>query len=501
MRSVIGILMISLCLTTHAARQKTHRKSNGTSLRITRSAAIHRVLSEPYTDWNPQKIYRVPVILMSFADYDFKADHDLAFYNNLFNKSGFNLGFGPGCVADYFRDQSRGQFNLVFDVVGPIKLTSNVKSDSDKNYGVDQIREAIRMADEQLDYSDYDWEDNGKAETVIIVFAGYGANEDLTITDGCIWPNTNDLYMTLDGVTINSYSASPEIWSDETSCGIGSICHEFCHVLGLPDLYPTKGKEFSVLDEWDLMDGGNFADNGWCPPNLSIQEREYLGWQVPEDLTEAKTITGMPSFDSSGKAYRIVNDAHPSEYYLLENRQWEGWDYMLPNHGILITHIDFDDNAWLGDVVNVSSSHHRYDYFHADNLDFNYYDYLFDYKVAYGTDGRNLRLQYTSYPYVDVKGVNHDFLTDTSVPAAMIFNPREDGVNLMGKSVTDIHEKEDGHVSFCFTVTSTGIKTISSNAHPVAVYDLQGRRITAPSSGLYIIQYSDGSTRKVIRGK
>ena len=44
------------------------------------------------------------------------------------------------------------------------------------------------------------------------------------------------------------------------------------------------------------MDGGNYADNGWCPPNLSIHEREYLGWQVPEDLTEAKVVTDMPSY-------------------------------------------------------------------------------------------------------------------------------------------------------------------------------------------------------------
>ena len=474
--------------------------SNGTVVRVTRSIAAPRSLSKPYTSWDPQKTYRVPVILMSFADCDFSCENPQQFYHRMFNESGYNLGHGPGCVADYFRDQSRGLFNTVYDVVGPIKLSSNQKSNSSYNYGVSQIRESIIMVDEQLNYADYDWDDDGRAESVIIVYAGYGGNEDNEKAEGCIWPNTDNLYLTLDGVVIGGYSASPELWTEDTSCGIGTICHEYCHVLGLPDFYPTRGSEFSVLDEWDLMDGGNYIDSGWCPPNLSIHEREYLGWQQPEDLTEAIAITDMPSFDSSGKCYKIVNDACPSEYYLLENRQWDGWDFMLPNHGLLITHVDFNDNAWQWNDVNGSPSHHRLEYFHADNLDFNYYEELYgDDTAQRDPDGRNLRLKNTTYPYVDAEGISHDALTDTSVPAAMIFNPRADGVKLMGKSVMDIRE-ENGHISFSFTDTSTGITTISSDLRPVAYYDLRGCLLPGPpANGIYIIRYSDGSIRKVIR--
>ena len=474
--------------------------SNGAVVHTTRSATVRRSLSEPYTSWDPQKIYRVPVILMSFADCDFSAEHDQAFYNDLFNKSGFNLGLGPGCVADYFRDQSLGQFNVRFDVVGPIKLTSNQKSKNSNNFGTSQLREAIIQADDQFNYADYDWDGGKRVEAVIIVYAGYGGNEDVDAADGCIWPNTDNLYFSLDGVGIGGYSASPELWTENTSCGIGTICHEFCHILGLPDLYPTSGSEFSVVDEWDLMDGGNYADNGWCPPNLSIHEREFLGWQTPEDLTDVKTITDMPSYESSGKAYRIVNDAHPDEYYLLENRQWEGWDFMLPNHGLLITHVDFDENMWRGNYVNSTKSHHRLEYFHADNLDFNYYEELYGGDTAQrGSDGRNLRLKNTTYPYVDAEGISHDSLTDTSVPAAIIFNPRADGVKLMGKSVTDIRE-EGGHISFHFTDTSTGIATISTDIRPVAYYDLWGSKLPVPPvKGLYIIRYNDGSTKKALR--
>ena len=498
-RRFLIVCMMCLCLTANAARQRTHRMANGTIVRTTRSATIHRSLSIPYTSWDPQKIYRVPVILVSFADCEFSVDHHQEFYKDLFNKSGFNLGLGPGCVADYFRDQSRGQFNVVFDVVGPIKLTTNQKSNRNLNFGENQFKEAIKAADEQLNYPDYDWNGDGNAESVIIVYAGYGGNEDNKKADGCIWPNTDSLYgFELDGVSIGQYSASPELWTEDASCGIGTICHEFCHVLGLPDFYPTSGNEFSVLDEWDLMDGGNYADNGWCPPNLSIHEREYLGWEEAEVLTNAKTISDMKSLNSGGKCYKIVNDAYPSEYYLLENRQWDGWDFMLPNHGLLIAHVDFNDNVWQGNYVNSTKSHHRFEYFHADDLDYNYYEEFYgDNTAPRGSDGRNLRLKNTTYPYVDAEGISHDSLTDTSVPAAMIFNPRSDGIKLMGKSITDIREEGD-YVSFRFSDTSTGIATISAHASPVAVYDLQGRRITEPSSGIYIIKYSDGSTKKVI---
>lgn len=444
---------MSLCLAAHAARQRTHSKSNGTDHRITRGAAVHRTLSKPFKSWDPEKTYRVPVILMSFADCDFSCENPQQFYDRIFNESGYNLGAGPGCVADYFRDQSRGQFNVVFDVVDPIKLTHQQKDKNGSNFGSTQIRDAIETADEQLNYADYDWDGDGKAETVVIVYAGYGGNEDEDAAYGCIWPNTNNLYFSLDGVKIGGYSASPELWTENTSCGIGTICHEFCHVLGLPDLYPTSGDEFSVLDEWDLMDGGNYADNGWCPPNLSIHEREYLGWQTPEDLTEAKDITDMPSFESTGKAYRIVNDAHPSEYYLLENRQWEGWDFMLPNHGLLITHVDFYEDVWQGNYVNRIAKQHRLEYFHADNLDYNWYEEWLGDKSPYGADRRNLRLQNTSYPYIDAEGLHHDALTDWSVPAAIIFNKRDDGKLLMGKSITAIRET-DGLISFSFKDTS-----------------------------------------------
>jgi M6 family metalloprotease-like protein len=439
------------------------------------------------------------VVLFSFADCDFSWEDPREYYDRMFNEKGYNPGGGPGCVADYFRAQSNGLFNIQFDIIGPVKLTTNQKSKAKENQGWLQINEALKAVDPEVDFSVYDWDGQGRVQAVILIYAGYGGNEDTkskgNITDGCIWPNTNFYYATLDGVLLRYYSASNELWSTNQSAGIGTIIHEYCHTLGLPDLYPTAGNEYSIVDEWDVMDGGCYSGDGWCPVNLSSHERELLNWQTPVDLTTSGDVT-MPAFDQSGLAYRIINDAYPDEFYLLENRQQVGWDKMIPGHGLVVAHVDYRDYAWSANTVNVNPEHHCYDLFHADGLDFNYYENLYGRKNKYNEDGRSIRLQYTAYPYTDSLGVVHDALTDTTTPAATLYYARSDGSFFMGKPITQIRET-DGLISFHFSATPDAITMLSTDATPVAIYSLQGHLVQSPSRGIFIVKYADGTVRKV----
>jgi hypothetical protein len=150
--------------------------------------------------------------------------------------------------------------------------------------------------------------------------------------------------------------------------------------------------------------------------------------------------------------------------------------------------------------VNSDKTHHRLEYFHADGLDYNDYEKLPDIAVnPYGADGRNLRLQHTAYPYTDDEGTAHDALTDDTTPAAILFNGNADGARLMGKPVKDIRET-DGRISFCFYESgAAGLFTASASDQPAVYYDLLGRRIAEPSSGLYIIRYADGTTQKKVK--
>ena len=82
----------------------------------------NQVLPMPY-DFDSQKTYRMPVVLIAFSDADFTMPDPLSYYDRMLNEKGYNEGVGVGCLADYFRDQSNGRLNIQFDVYGPFKVT------------------------------------------------------------------------------------------------------------------------------------------------------------------------------------------------------------------------------------------------------------------------------------------------------------------------------------------------------------------------------------------
>ena len=131
-------------------------------------------LGYPYQDWDPQKTYRQLVVLITFLDTDFSVDDPVAYYLSLLNEPGFNEGYGQGSVADYFRDQSEGRFNLQFDVYGPFQVNQNAKKDEKLNYGVSAMEDAIMslISTTDIDYSLYDWNGDGHVNQVLFIAAG-----------------------------------------------------------------------------------------------------------------------------------------------------------------------------------------------------------------------------------------------------------------------------------------------------------------------------------------
>lgn len=429
------------------------------------------------SNWDSTRVYPVAVILVSFSDCDFLEDSTPERYDRIFNEEGYNEGKGPGCVADYFRTQSGGLFKPHFDIYGPVKVAANAKSTSNTNYGKDIFREATKLLLDSLDIdiSVYDWDGNGRAESFVYVYAGYGGNESVDVCTGSIWPNTSTFpSIAVNGTIVNSYSASPERWGNDKLCGIGTICHEYSHTLGLPDIYPTaSGAGYSVCDEWDLMDGGNFINNGWCPCNYSALEKMLLGWGKPVELTDPAQISEMKPISEGGEFYRV--SCSDNEYYLLENRQWSGWDLRAPGHGLLIAHVDYQANRWSSNTVNNLKDHRCYSFISADGLDYDAWDAIIGNNNP-RVEGHSRILSTSPYPYV-AEDIENRELTDTSEPAATVYSNE----GLMGKPITDIHENEEGLVSFNFmwddlsTIYWTPEYMLTDSAKQ-RVYDLHGRR-------------------------
>ena len=488
---------------------------------MARSVATPRRLPSVQTNWDSTRIYRQLVILVSFKGDStyFKTENPREFYHRMLNESGFNQRNGKGCLAEYFHDQSRGMLHLQFDVYGPYAVDQKAQPYSSptsetKNYGRDAMTAATKMflaENPEIDFSQYDWNGNGKVNQVIYVFAGYGGNVNGSIdTNGYLWPNTASFssITTPDGKKISEYSSSAELWPTKStnSCGFATIAHEFTHSLGLPDIYPTvKSGEFSICDEWDLMDGGNFTNYGWCPPNYTALERYVLGWLDFVDLTEPTTITGMKPVEEGGVVYRIKHS--DSEWLLLENRQQRGWDFAAPGKGLVVYHVNYDKAVWAGNTVNNDPSKHRFDLIHADNQD---YDDWYDYLIASGASSayqhatkiNSWILSTTPYPWAtDSSAFVNDELTDVSTPAAQMFYPNLEGEMAFGKPITGITMSEDGLISFDFMGGDhTAIEAIRQQQSGSAqFFDLTGRRLSsAPSSRVYIIRGIDGKVRKVL---
>ena len=476
------------------------------------------------TQWDPVHTYRQLVILVAFKGDStyFNIENPHETYDKMFNENGYNQGNGKGCVADYFRDQSYGLFNMQFDVFGPYEISGKAQPYNNpdaetRNYGRDAMREATQMMiDEnpEHDFSVYDWNGNGVVNQVIYIFAGYSGNVDNKKAYGYLWPNTSSFtaLTTPTGQQISPYTASAECWlttSAYRSCGIGTICHEFSHSLGLPDIYPTSGKVgFSMVDEWDLMDGGNFTNYGWCPPSYTSLEKMLLGWLTPIELTDATTITGMRSIEDGGETYMIKHSN--KEYYLLENRQWKGWDVGVPGKGLVVFHVDYDESKWSSNKVNNTKGFPRFSMVHADGLDYDGWDEVIDARELsqYIETARmhNRHLSTSPYPWTtDSTDFVNNLLTDKSSPASLMYNENDAGSKYLSKAIRNITMTDDGLISFDFGgYDPTHVRQVTlRSVEPTRVYDLNGRyvgqRIESQSPGLYVVRQSDGTTKKVVK--
>ena len=386
------------------------------------------------------------IILASFADCCFEKDHTRELYERIANEEDFvhELGF-KGSVHDYFKDQSGGQFLIDFDVVGPVPLSMNYayygENDAD---GLDirageMIAEACKLAAKEVDFADYDWDGDGEVEQVVVLFAGQG--EHCCDDEDTIWPHEFQLEdgdyghsLTLDGMTISTYACCSELSVNKAIEGIGTLCHEFSHCLGLPDMYDTMGNGCFGMSMWDIMDEGCYNNNGFTPCSFTSYERMVCGWQQPVELTREQDVTDMRALSQQGKTYIIYNANAPNEYYLLENRQPTGWDEALPGNGLLIIHVDENDEVWQMNRVNTIPDHQRCTIYHADN-----------------EIGTSLRaLSGDTYPWAD-----NDSLTSLSSPAATLYHQSVNDDYFMPMSLTHIRQQE-GTVSFHFSPLGEG---------------------------------------------
>ncbi|MBQ0031027.1 MAG: M6 family metalloprotease domain-containing protein [Bacteroidales bacterium] len=353
---------------------------------------------------------KVPVILVQFPDSKFSCDilidnaieHSDENVHNYYEK--FCNGTGNpdedymatignvGPVRDYFEKQSSGKFSPEFVVIGPVTLPESYRyygeDGNPKDFRINEFYEtSLRLAIETgIDMNQFDNNKDGVIDFAFFIYAGAGQNEYNDKEHSyLIWPKeiTTKTTITVNDDKGNSkdyifagFGCTCEIsWGNPT---IGTMCHELSHGLGLPDFYDTNHKAFG-LDHWGLMDNGDVCFDGKCPAGYSTYELDFMKWRelktIP--LTGKQTITLEP-VSKGGVGYKLVNPDNENEYYILENRQCDGYDQYLgwelgswrtkygANTGLLITHVDYDKKIWELNRANSDIKHPRFTILPAD---------------------------------------------------------------------------------------------------------------------------------------
>ena len=361
------------------------------------------------------------IILTEFSDLHFVLSQD--YHQRMMNEEGFAdyadidpelMGY-TGSARDYFISQSGGLFSPTFDVVGPVRL-NNTFSYYGRNGGVynqdinaeKMIVDACQKAHDEkgVDFSQYDYDGDGKVDMVYIIFAGFGENAGGGAST--VWPKKWNLTaagydLRLDGKVVDVFACSSELFGNEgeQTASIAQFCHEFGHVLGFADHYNPYDSQQYNLGAYDLMDYGGYNNDSRTPPSYNAFERMTVGWLTPEELNDVEDEVTLENLNVSNRSFRLSTVRNPNEFYLLENRQQEGWDEFIPGSGLMITHVEFDMNIWNGNTANEDPDHQRFYLVCADNEPG--YDILLEKESE----------KYDLFPYKK----NNKF-TDNSTPAA-----------------------------------------------------------------------------------
>lgn len=450
------------------------------------------------------------VVLVDFKNKKFADGHDLEYYKNVINGKDFTNeeeGY-VGSVRDYFLAQSNGQFELDFDVVGPVTMSNKYGYyGADSEYQKDEkvyemIKEASDAIQDQVNLKDYDWDGDGEADQVFFLYAGLGQASGGS--NSTIWPHESELRYWPCGVLsyptgkINTYACANELQPETQgssryiSAGIGTICHEFSHCLGFADMYDTSGGGGYGMSVFDVMDQGSYNGNGFVPCNYTAFERIYAGWVEPIELIDPATVKDMKSVSDYGRPFIMYNYKNTNEYFLMENRQNTGWDEGLyGSNGLLITHVNYVPSRWANNIVNASTQ-------------------KIQCCTVVNADGsreisNTLSLQGDLYPYEEKGMTLNDEFTDDSEPASKLYNKNSDNSYALGIPITQI-KRSKGSISFLvcggddknvidntFKGVVDGINgvTVANKTVDNRIYSIDGRYLGTDASalgkGIYVV--------------
>ncbi|UCB53394.1 MAG: M6 family metalloprotease domain-containing protein [Candidatus Zixiibacteriota bacterium] len=290
------------------------------------------------------------VLLIDFSD-NVRSQTPGAFDTLLFSK-GFEVS--SGSFRDYHLESSYGLHDPQGGVEGWVQMDSSYEYYVAGAHGLGSyprnargmVRDALLLADPFVNFQDYDHNNNGWIDGLMVVHAGPGAEETASVDD--IWSHRWTLVsqMQLDGVRIEDYSTEPETHANGSLIDIGVFCHEWGHSLNIHWEEYDAEVQGEGLGDWSVMATGCYNSGGRKPAHHSAYTKHFLGWTTLDTVASNRTNQEILQAETSPISYGLWTSGSLShEFFMVENRQKTGFDSALPGSGLLIYHVD----VWEGD--------------------------------------------------------------------------------------------------------------------------------------------------------
>ncbi len=309
-------------------------------------------LGEKGVSWVPVTTGEVEGITLIIDFSDQPALISAAEVDNYLNQPGYN-GFGNnGSVRDYYYDISDGQLTFTNYVSATFYRAEHPKSYYDDcslpqwDAARPLIREALDYLDSQgFDFSQYDSNGDGTIDALSCYIANL-------YTGACPYgyglaSHANNVGWSADGVSTARYQLT-SLYGSPT---LGTFCHESAHMLlQWPDLYDH---DFSSNGVGYFCVMSRISSNT-NPGEACAPMKHYAGWGNVTPLVGLMPNLTAPTTGNS--FFKYTNPLKSHEYFLIENRQRVGRDWLLPTRGLAIWHVDEIDGS--NDYEDQTADHH-----------------------------------------------------------------------------------------------------------------------------------------------
>ena len=306
--------------------------------------------------------YKVLIICIQFTDS-----------TQTYSTASFsNMAFGPwatGSINDYYTEISYSNLTLSGNVYGWYTASQgrDYYGAGAKGWGTypqntgKLVEEAVDAAElAGCDFSQYDNDGDGEAESIFICHSHEGCETSLNAND--IQSHVSRISQmggtarVYDGVTVDRYACVAELQSTSPlkHVEIGVWCHEYGHILGLPDLYDV-GRWCTGTMGWGIGAWGLMSFGGWggdvvsphSPAHMCGWSKIQMGWVNPGLVwVTPGSVATLFRLEDNAHVFKIGMDMQHTEYFLVELRDSAyGFDRSLVKRGVLIYHVD--DDQWM----------------------------------------------------------------------------------------------------------------------------------------------------------